>query len=292
MNQIEESVMPESRKNLQCTISGSLWKNILKETERTGESISHLVERSLANELDIAHHSLFQVSTSRALVEGVFGGCLTVQDLKQHGDFGLGTYEQLDGEMIMLEGRCFQIIQEGKAIEVPDAARVPFATITRFTSDLRATIQPVDSFQQLEESLNQLRPSGNLFVGFKIGGQFNHLSMRAACKAKHGENLVSAVEHQSVFQGTNCSGTLVGFWSPPYSAAISVPGYHFHFLDDDRQFGGHVFDLSANDLSVEMHIESDIHVALPETEEFLHADLVNDGSKSLRTAETGETTKN
>ena len=111
--------MPESRKNLQCTISSSLWASILKETKRTGESISHLVERALASELDIAHHSLFQVSTSRALVEGVFGGCLTVKDLKQHGDFGLGTYEQLDGEMIMLEGRCFRVIQNGQAIEVP-----------------------------------------------------------------------------------------------------------------------------------------------------------------------------
>ena len=284
--------MPESRKNLQCTISSSLWTSILKETKRTGESISHLVERALASELDIAHHSLFQVSTSRALVEGVFGGCLTVKDLKQHGDFGLGTYEQLDGEMIMLEGRCFRVIQNGQAIEVPDTARVPFATITRFTADLQASLQSVDSFQQLEHALSQLRPSGNLFVGFKIRGQFSQLSLRAACKAKDGENLVSAVEHQSVFEGKNCTGTLVGFWSPPYSAAISVPGYHFHFLDDNREFGGHVFDLIATNLRVELHFESDIHVALPETEEFLRADLVNDGSESLRTAETGDTKQN
>ena len=42
---------------------------------------------------DIEHHTLFQVSTSAALVQGVYQGCAKLSDVKACGDFGLGTYE-------------------------------------------------------------------------------------------------------------------------------------------------------------------------------------------------------
>ena len=278
--------MTSTRSSLDCSISQSLHEALLQESKRTGESISHIVERALSNELDIAHHSLFQVSTSRALVEGVFGGCITVGDLKTHGDFGIGTFEQLDGELVMLDGHCFQISEGGVAHEVANEATVPFATLTRFTADTTKELKPVGSFEELVQQLDELKPSGNLFVGFRVEGTFDQLALRAACKAKPGEKLVAAIEHQSSYQLENLTGTLVGFCSPPYSAAISVPGYHFHFIDQDRQRGGHVFDIKAQGLVAHIHLESDIHLALPETREFLESDLGNDRSRELKSVET------
>lgn len=45
---------------------------------------------------------LFQYSTLEALLGGVYDGEVTVGELLTHGDFGLGTFNSLDGEMIIL----------------------------------------------------------------------------------------------------------------------------------------------------------------------------------------------
>ncbi len=57
----------------------------------TGESTDHIVQEALARRLDVPQHTMFQVSTSTALVQGVYQGCVTVGTVKQRGDFGLGT---------------------------------------------------------------------------------------------------------------------------------------------------------------------------------------------------------
>jgi len=270
---------------LSCRISESLWKALQAECDRTGDSLSHVVEQALASELDIAHHSLFQVSTSAALVEGVFQGCLRVADLKRHGDFGLGTYDELDGELVMLDGRCYQAGAGGVAREADDESLVPFAAITRFSADRQHRLEATSDYEDLLGQLDALRPSQNVFVGIRVDGQFTDMSLRAACKARPGENLVAATGHQSEFQAACRAGTLVGFWSPEYARATHVPGYHLHFIDQDRTFGGHVLGLKSGPLTVGLHVETDIHLAIPETRQFLEARLRADPSASLDIAE-------
>ena len=277
--------MSNTRYPFQCEISGTLWQALQAHQVRTGDSLAHIVERALANELDVEHHSLFQISTSSALVEGVFDGCTRVHDLKRHGDFGLGTFENLDGEMVMLDGICYQIRDAGKAEVVSDSALVPFATITNFFADHHFNLAETDNLEQLLRQIDAQRPSNNLFVAFRIEGVFEDISLRAACKAEQGEKLVEAVEHQSQFRSEQEQGTLVGFWSPTYARSISVPGYHFHFINTAGNFGGHVFDLRGKNLQVAMHIETDIHLAIPETPQFLAADLEFNSSESLEIAE-------
>lgn len=270
---------------LQCRISHTLWTALQAEQRRTGDSIAHMVERALANELDLKHHSLFQVSTSSALVEGVFDGCTCVRDLKRHGDFGLGTFEGLDGEMVMLDGVCYQIRGGGMAHVVADSTLVPFATITRFVADQHFRVDQAGSLEELLNQIDGQRPSDNFFAAFRVEGSFENISLRAACKAEPGEKLVDAIEHQSQFVAAQQLGTLVGFWAPAYAKSISVPGYHFHFINAAGNFGGHVFDLSAKELQVSMHVETDVHLAIPETQQFMAADLASDTSSALELAE-------
>jgi acetolactate decarboxylase len=80
-------------------------------------------------------------------------------------------------------------------------------------------------------------------------------------------------------------GTLVGFWSPPYASGIEVAGYHFHFISDDRQVGGHVLDCAGRELQAQVQIEGSVHVALPNTRAFLNADLDRDPTADLAEAE-------
>lgn len=249
--------------------------------------MSMVVDRALSTAFDLERHSLFQVSTSNALVQGVFQGAVTVRDLKRNGDFGLGTFDGLDGELIMLDGVCHRATGGGVLTSPPDDARVPFAVVTHFQPELSLTTGP-GSLADLAEFLDGSRPSENLFVGIRVDGRFERLSMRAACAAEAGEDLLQATAHQSEFTVVQEEGTLVGFWAPLYARAVNVPGYHFHFISEDRGLGGHLLDMEAGPLEVGIHIESELHIAIPETEEFLAADLSGDHQEALHQAETAE----
>jgi acetolactate decarboxylase len=134
---------------LSCDISESLMRALAARGERTGESLSHIVMSALADALEVEHSTLFQVSTSTALVQGVYNGMVTVGELKQHGDFGLGTYDGLDGEMLALDGHFYQVHGSGKVSEPADNAKVPFAVVTAFRAEQAFTIDRVESFADL-----------------------------------------------------------------------------------------------------------------------------------------------
>ena len=102
---------------LTCDISESLMCALQARSRQTGEPVAHIVMSSLADTLEIDYSTLFQVSTSTAFVEGVFGGVVTVGELKQHGSFGLGTFDDLDGEMLALDGRFYQVLGDGTVRE-------------------------------------------------------------------------------------------------------------------------------------------------------------------------------
>ncbi len=270
---------------LNTDVSESVWRALSDESEQSGDSLSTVVDRALSTAFDLDRHSLFQVSTSNALVQGVFSGAVTVGELKRNGDFGLGTFDGLDGELIMLEGVCYRATAGGVVTSPPDDARVPFAVVTHFRPDLSlATGQ--GTLADLTTALDASRPSENLFVGLRVDGHFERLSLRAACAAASGENLLEATAHQSEFTIVQEVGTLVGFWAPLYARAVNVPGYHFHFISEDRHVGGHLLDMDADRLESKLHIETELHIAIPETEEFLTADLSGDHQRALHQAET------
>lgn len=267
-------------------ISDEVWAAVMAARNRTGNSIDAIVEDALSEALGIRRHSIFQVSTSGALVEGVFTGATTVGDLQTHGDFGLGTFDGLDGELIMIDGVCLRAGAGGVVSRVATSETVPFAVVTRFASDRIVPIGSVAGMDDLESALDEIRPSDNLFVGIRIDVHAHRLDLRAACPAREGEGLLAATRHQSEFTFTDASGTLVGFWTPAYAKAINIPGYHFHWIDDDRSRGGHVLDIDAHATVASLHLETDVHVAIPTTIEFLRADLAGDPTHDLDLSES------
>ena len=276
---------PDSVHNLHLRLPAGLWAALQAHCTSTGECFNHAVIAALAEALDIEHHTLYQVSTAGALVEGVYQGCVSVGTIRRHGDFGLGTFDGLDGEAILLDGVCWQARGDGSVQVAPDAALAPFFVATHFAADTEATFGGVVSFADLRERLDGLRPSANLFVAIRLHGLFERIKVRAACKSAPGTDLVSATSHQAEFELQNISGSLVGFWSPDYARTINVPGYHLHFLSDDHRHGGHLLELGADTLQLGLHTESNLHLALPETAAFLAADLSGDPSSALATAE-------
>ncbi|MGO8835901.1 MAG: acetolactate decarboxylase [Limisphaerales bacterium] len=272
-------------KNLQTGISSGLWDALHNHIERTHEPLPHVVNRALAEYLGISQHTLYQVSTSTALVEGIYQGAVRVKMLRQHGDLGLGTFENLDGEMVVVDGDVFQVCADGSVRKCDDAMLAPFAVVTKFSPEATAFLELCASLQALCFRFDRHRKSDNLFFALRVDGRFDYIRTRAMCKTREGVPLVRAAAVQPEFEFHDISGTLVGFWTPEYAKMLNVPGYHLHFISDDRKKGGHLLQCRGRNLRLQIQREGDYRVALPETEDFLKANLRRDPTADLSTAE-------
>jgi acetolactate decarboxylase len=270
--------------SVHCEITNALWLKLRRHMNSAGVSVDEAISNALKHYLE-EESAIYQVSTSNALVEGIYKGAVDIRTLKAHGDLGLGTFEDLDGEMIVVDGRFFQAKSDGSVEEVGDEVLTPFAIVTRFKADRNEEAHQVKTFNDLTSALDKLRTSENIFFAFRISGRFATIKVRAMCKTAKGVPLVEAAAHQPEFTLKNIEGTLVGFWSPQYAGSVDIPGYHLHFISADHSKGGHALALSADQLSIEIQKEGSLILALPETEDFLKADLTHDPTAALDQAE-------
>jgi acetolactate decarboxylase len=270
---------------IDCTISAGLWDALEKHANATREPVAHVVSRALAHYFEAAHHTVYQISMATALVEGVYQGAVRIANLRAHGDLGLGTFEELDGEMVILDGKFYQVRCDGSVREVHDDVLTPFAVITRFAPDAAVALDQCTNLRALTSCCDSLRRSDNELYALRVIGRFERVRTRAVCRTKEGVPLVQAAAVQPEFEFSEISGTLVGFWSPEYARSLNVPGYHLHFLSDDHNCGGHLLQCSGANLRIEIQREGSYHIALPETEDFLKADLHRDPAEDLARAE-------
>jgi acetolactate decarboxylase len=271
--------------DLMVKIPRSISNALVDRAAKSGASIETIVNLALSEHLNTPLHTLFQVSTSGALVAGVYDKQVSVQTILEHGDFGLGTFAHLDGEMVVLDGHAYQVWGTGAVAEASPDAWAPFAVVTRFSPEINVTLGPVFSFLELQRLCDSHRKSGNLFYALRVDGAFARIRTRAVNPAAPGARLLDAAKAQSEFSFENISGTLVGLWSPGFSSAFSVAGYHLHFLSSDRHHGGHVLDLEAERLQLQLETLNDFHLVLPESQSFLRADLSKNTADELAYAE-------
>lgn len=207
-----------------------------------------------------------QVSTLDALLAGEYVGSVRLDELRENGDIGLGAFNQLDGEMIFLDGIFYQVDMQGKVTEMPGETLTPFAAVTDFEPNIFADIdQPVD-MEALARLIDGLVPDQNHFVIMRIEGDFSRIQTRSVpAQTPPYRPLAEVVKKQAVFDFENIKGTLVGFRCPPYVKKVNVPGYHFHFLTSDQSGGGHVLslELASGTLAADT-IHHELAVILPQ----------------------------
>lgn len=187
-----------------------------------------------------------QFATLSALMDGVYDSEFTCAEVARRGDLGLGTFERLDGEMVVVDGTIYQVTIDGSVHRVPGAMRTPFATVTRFRPEQTVKTTSAIPLAGLEAVLDHLCPDPDAIYAFRIRGEFPIMKTRSVPpQSKPYPRLLEVVKMQTVFALGPVRGTLVGFRFPQTFAGINAPGYHFHFLADDRASGGHVLDLTA-----------------------------------------------
>jgi acetolactate decarboxylase len=217
---------------------------------------------------------LYQYSTISALKLGIFDGKVSYAKLASLGDFGIGTFNGLDGEMIALDHRFYQITSDGKVRNVSPKMKAPFAMVKYFEPSISVDLKDPVSLEQLEAQLEQKFPGPNLIYAVKITGRFQSVKVRSVpAQRPPYPTLAEAVKRQTVFELKDVEGTMVGFWFPQYLNGVNQPGYHFHFISADHLSGGHLLDCQLESGVARLDQAEQFNLIFPDGESFLKADL-------------------
>ncbi|CFQ62966.1 alpha-acetolactate decarboxylase [Yersinia frederiksenii] len=217
---------------------------------------------------------IYQTSLMSALISGVYEGHITMAELLKHGDFGLGTFNNLDGELVALNSKIYQLRSDGSARAAEPEQKTPFAVMTFFQPTETRNFEHKMSREQLHRVINDVAESDNLFCALRIDGKFSHVETRTVpCQQRPYKPMLEAIAQQPTFEFEHCNGTIIGFRSPNYTQGINVAGYHEHFITDDRSGGGHVLDFQLENGILTFGTVAKLVIDLPQEPDFLQANL-------------------
>lgn len=220
---------------------------------------------------------VYQYSLPTALLDGSYDGDLTVSRLLEHGNFGLGTFNGLDGEMVVIDGYCYQMLADGTVREAEPTQLSPFAVVTNFTDDIVGIIDEQSDYSQLLETLDSLRFSDNYMYAIRLTGEFEWVKTRAIPRQeKPYRPMIEVAKEEKVHEHKNVFGVVAGFYAPRFEEEIGVSGYHLHFIDEERTIGGHILGLKLTKARAVLAIRRVQHLELPSTKDFIHAELTPD----------------
>ncbi len=249
-----------------------------------------LAGAAFAGETWADRETLFQAALLQSLAQGYFDGVIPVGELKARGDAGIGTFDALNGELIMLDGVVYRALEDG-TIELPqDSETVPFAAVTFFDADETLTLSDVSDMNALWSVLNEAVSArgGNLFCVALVTGSFPLVRVRseAGQEKPYGELNAVLKEGQREYVLENVRGTMVGLFCPDYMRGLNSPGWHFHFITEDRTRGGHVLQVRVGEAEAVLDMTPGFAMLLPEDPAFHNLDLTRDMDEAIRQAET------
>jgi len=224
-----------------------------------------LLALSSPGEAPDARDTLYQFSTIQALKDGVYDGMKAYGQIEQRGDFGLGTFTDLDGEMIEIEDVVYQVKIDGSVHRVTPDTRTPFVAITYFDTDAQGRLNTASDYPKTKEYLDSKLETLNIPVAIRLHGTFTHVKTRSVpAQKKPYPPLAEVVKHQQTFEATDIEGTALGFRCPTYMDGVQAVGYHLHFISDDREFGGHLLEFTTADVTYELDYTHEFEMELPE----------------------------
>jgi acetolactate decarboxylase len=226
------------------------------------------------SDMTVSRHEIFQTSLMSALLDGVYEGEMTVRDLLGHGSFGVGTFNGLDGEMLIVDGTCYQLRADGGVSKADLGAHTPYAVVTNFVPHIESELPSGVLRAEASAVIDRMTASENYMYALRIDGEFEWIKMRTVVKQqKPYRPMLEATDEDAIVELHNVSGVVVGFRTPLYEQGIGVPGCHAHFITDDRTAGGHVLDFKLRTGRAALCLGTDLRLQLPLTDAFRDANL-------------------
>lgn len=236
--------------------------------------------------------TIYQVALLQSLTQGYYDGIIKVSELKEHGDIGIGTFEGVNGEMIVLDGTVYQALGDGSVKKADDNETVPFSNVTFFESDVKEKISDIKDINALKDTLDKtVKKNGkNLFYFVKVSGEFKKMNVRSELKQKKPYKTLdkALATDQREFNYDNIKGTVVALYCPDFMDGLNTPGWHFHFISDDKKKGGHILELAFDSAEAEFDKTAEFDMRLTDNKDFQKMELAKDVSTAIKKVETND----
>ena len=195
---------------------------------------------------------LYQHGTLGTLMAGLLEGTASVNELLEHGDLGIGTLTGSNGEVIFIDGKAYHANEHKEFIELTGDEMTPYATVTQFKADKNFSISDKNQDDVFDEVKKEMT-SENMFSAVKISGTFKkmHVRMMPGQEPPY-TRLIDSARRQPEETQEDVNGTVIGFFTPELFHGIGSGGFHIHFANDDRNFGGHILNFEVDDVKVEI----------------------------------------
>lgn len=241
------------------------------------------------NKTDTLRNNLFTVGVGAALIGGLYDGYYPYKLLKQHGNFGLGAPDKLDGELVVFKGKAYQTQHTGKTFQVDDRQLTSFAMVNFFQPDEKITIGNGVTKESLFHLLDSVLKNVNGLYAIHISGKFSYIKTRAfpPVQAHDHTPLAAMLPLQHFFEFNNVNGDLIGYRLPSFMDNTNISGYHFHFLSASKDAGGHIIDLKADNLTIEIDTLDSYTVKVPSTNDYQQFDFKKNREEDIKSVERG-----
>ena len=238
-------------------------------------------------------NAIYQVSTLQALALGYTRPVATVQELLEHGDTGLGTFENVDGEMIVLDGVCYQATTDGSIVSSESSVGVPFAVAGFVKGGREFKIGEMPNIEAIKTQLTLKIEEDfglNSIHIARIDGFFESIHARAGApyRSQHVSLKDILSKTQKDFSFEKIRGTLVCVYYPDYMDGINAAGWHMHFLSEDRTLGGHVFEVEMSSGECLLQKMDRIEIQLPREAAFDTYSLKEASNDEIAKVEQGK----
>ncbi|MEN6467297.1 MAG: acetolactate decarboxylase [Syntrophaceae bacterium] len=222
---------------------------------------------------DFSKDVLYLSAPVNSLLKGYYRQDTTIGELKSCGDFGLGTFNNLDGEMVMIDGLVYQLSTDGYTYPVADGTKTPFAAVTFFSPQIMEEFEGDFDNEAFHSILEKLILSPNMLFAIRIDGEFDYVKVWSVSKQENYKQLTESEGERPVFEFTGMEGILAGFYVPRFIKSLCMPGFHLHFLTADKKRGGHLHECRLKKMKITMQVLPRLTLNLPITIDYLTASL-------------------
>ncbi len=217
-----------------------------------------------------------QFGTMQMLIEGLLDGFTTIEEVLAEGNFGIGTGEGIDGELIVWDGDAYKVDSTGTVMILNKKFPIVYVNVHQGDFQFVKKVENISLADLRQEILNIVKTE-NIFFSVIIDGEFKRVKTRSVSKSKRPySGLEKIAKNQANFSRENVQGHMIGYFTPVLYQGIGVPNFHQHFISNDFDFGGHVTDAIISSADVSIQLLSGIDIKLPiDSEDYQNADLNN-----------------
>ncbi|WP_295731861.1 acetolactate decarboxylase [uncultured Limosilactobacillus sp.] len=226
-------------------------------------------------------NTLYEHGTLAMLMARNLAGTITLQELLKHGSYGLGTFEGLDGEVMILDNEVYQADSTGNVHHITDMSKtLPFASVHFPQKPRDVALKDLD-FKLLNGAFVHDHQLQNVFAALKLHGTLSEVLIRIAPKqVRPYPSLLEVAQGQPTFTAQDISGTIFGYYAPSAFGSVTAAGWHLHFISDDHQFAGHLLSFAAPQMNGNYEVFDQLDQHFPiHNDEFRQSDV---DLKSLR----------